>query len=153
MPGKESDQVKELTIWCESLKRHRLNLVDGDVTSAIKWFRTKTGQDAVLVVLHPSNRHFAKEVSDGIEVEFRDSCLGFEVGLSAEEEKAAPKMATLENYKDICEAPTLEKGEARRGRPQVHVSEDIIKGPGSIRHKARIAGVSFGTMKRRLGQL
>jgi len=143
--------LRELKIWCESLKRHRLNLIDGDVTSAIKWFKSKTGQDAKLVVLNPMNRCFAKEVSEGIKVEFVDGCLGWEVGLRAEEKEPAQQIEAEENYKDICVAVATDRGKARRGRPQVHVPEDILKGPGSIRHKARIAGVSFGTIKRRLG--
>ena len=143
----------ELTIWCEPLRRHRLGLVNGDITKAIQWFKDTTKHNAMLVVLNPSNKHFAQEISSNIKVEFRASCLAFEVGLAAETEEAAQELEAEILPQNTAGEPATDRPKLKPGRPRSEVTEDILKGPGSIRYKARLAGVSFGTIKRRLEEL
>jgi hypothetical protein len=50
-----------------------------------------------------------------------------------------------------AEEPVTKIGPPRhRGRPPLEVSSDLVQGPGSLRKKAGRAGVSYGTIRRRL---
>ena len=69
--------------WCEPMLRGNLKLVPGDIRAGLAWFKETTGRDTRLIVLHPKNERYAKEVPEGIAVEFLGGCLAWEVWLSA----------------------------------------------------------------------
>ena len=97
--------MTEVAVWAEPIERRPLQLVTGDIKEAINCFRDKTGQEAKLIILHPSNKHLANEVGDGIRVDYLGGCLAFEVWLSSEDNSGTPVPDTQVVTESISETP------------------------------------------------
>lgn len=77
--------MSEMIVWAEPIERGDLRLANSDIGDALAWFKDKTKQEPRLIVLHPSNEHFAEEVGDGVKVAYLGGVLKGEVWLSAED--------------------------------------------------------------------
>ena len=89
-----------MIVWAEKspkqyLELARLELVKGDISRAISWFKDNTGQEPKQICLNPNCERLAVEAGDSIQVNYVGGCLAWEVWLSAEESFKTPKLAPL----------------------------------------------------------
>jgi len=89
--------MPDALVWAEPLSRGDLKLAPGDIPDSIDWFKEKTGQAPKLITLCPKNEKFAREIPEGISVEYCDGMFRGEVWLSGDGgQKPISEKATTE---------------------------------------------------------
>lgn len=75
--GKPEDET--FIVWREPQERFNMNLIKGDIDSALLFFKEQTGREPKGILLHPKNEKFAEEIPVGIKAEFRYGPLASEI--------------------------------------------------------------------------
>jgi hypothetical protein len=84
-------RLSSYLVWSEPLERAKAKVIAGDIFKSLAWYKNQTGQDAKLMVLHPSLKELADIVPEGIEVSYLGGCLAWEIWLASGEPSSVVK--------------------------------------------------------------
>jgi hypothetical protein len=116
------------------MQRGDMKLAPSDIQDALTWYKDITGQDVKLIVLHPKNERYAKEVPEGITLEYVSGCLSWEVWLSPVDNfirntQSAPQglNKSLETPETPLETSVANTRTVTQAYPSISTPQDLLQ--------------------------